>query len=74
LAASFDVPMLNPKFTDQPHNFLYIERTAPSPNYQHPTNSLLSFCASNATEPLADLLPRQERFFDAVHGGCHAEP
>jgi hypothetical protein len=33
LATSFDVPMLDPQFADQPQHFLDIERSTPSPDY-----------------------------------------
>jgi hypothetical protein len=34
-AAGIDMPVFKPEFADQPHHFLDVERTAPSPDFQH---------------------------------------
>jgi hypothetical protein len=36
LTASINVPVFNPQLTNQPHDLLYVERTAASPNREHP--------------------------------------
>src|SRR5262245_5469886 len=36
LTASINAAVFNPQLTNQPHDLLYVERTAASPNREHP--------------------------------------